>query len=164
VFDLVTNWQLWVILGFLLLIVEMFTPGFVLACFAVACIPPAVMTYFRVFDIRTQLMVFGVSTLLVFFFLRPAVLRFLTNRKETRESNADALMGRKGTVVKTISSDGTSGGYVKVEGKTWWSFSPEKLEIPEGTRVVVSKVRGASLEVRPEEENDAGIPSGMTER
>ena len=155
-FELLTNWQLWVILGFALLIVEMFTPGFVLACFALACVPPAVMTYFGDFELRTQLAAFGIATLLIFFFMRPAVLRFLSNRKESRTSNAEALVGRKGIVVKTISADSTRGGYVKVDGKTWWAFGPEGIEIGEGAAIVIEKVRGASLEVRLDESDSFG--------
>ena len=155
-FELVTNWQLWVILGFALLIVEMFTPGFVLACFAIACIPPAIITYFEDFDLRAQLAVFGVSTLFIFFFMWPAVLRFLSNRKDARTSNAEALIGKKGIVIKTISPDAAQGGYVKVDGKTWWAFGPEGIEIGEGAGVVVVKVRGASLDVQFEENESSG--------
>ena len=151
VFTLLTNWQIWVILGFLLLVIEMFTTGFLLACFAIACIPPATMTYFGTFELQTQLAVFGVTTLLIFFFMRPTVLRFFSNRRDSRMSNADALIGRKGIVIKPVAEDGTSGGYVKVDGKTWWAFSPDGLGIKEGTSIVVVKVRGASLEVLPEE-------------
>ena len=155
-FELVTKWQLWVILGFVLLIVEMFTPGFVLACFAIACIPPAIITYFGDFELSTQLALFGVSTLLVFFFLRPVALKFLSNRNDSRTSNAEALVGRKGIVVKAISSDAARGGYVKVDGKTWWAFAPEGIEIGEGAGVVVEKVRGASLDVRLEANDSSG--------
>ncbi len=155
-FELVTNWQLWVILGFALLIVEMFTPGFVLACFAIACIPPAIITFYGDFNLRVQLAVFGVSTLFVFFFMRPAVLRLLSNRKDSRTSNTEALIGRKGIVVKSISPDAARGGYVKVDGKTWWAFGPEGTEIGEGTGIVVVKVRGASLDVRLEANESSG--------
>lgn len=145
-------WQIWAVVGVFLLIGEVLTPGFVLACFAIACIPPALMTYFGEFGFQVQMGVFAVSAVAVFFSLRPVVLRYLSSRESRMPSNAEALIGQVGVVVKTIPSDGTSGGYVKVAGKEWWAFDPEGREIPEGTRVVVLKVRGASIEVRPEAE------------
>lgn len=145
-------WQIWAIVGVFLLIGEVLTPGFVLACFAIACIPPALMTFFGEFGFQVQMAVFAVSAVIVFFSLRPVMLRYFSSRESKTPSNAEALIGQIGIVVKTISPDGTSGGYVKVAGKEWWAFNPDGREIPEGTRVVVVKVRGASIEVRPEAE------------
>lgn len=151
-------WQIWAIAGVLLLIGEVLTPGFVLACFAIACVPPALMTFLGDFNFQVQMGAFAVSALVVFFSLRPVVLRYLSSRESETPSNAEALVGQIGIVVRTISSDGISGGYVKVAGKEWWAFGPEGRELPVGTRVMVLKVRGASIEVRAEGDNTSPAP------
>lgn len=141
-------WQLWAVAAVLLLVGEVLTPGFVLACFAIACVPPAIMTLFGSFGWQTQMAVFAASSLAVFFFLRPVILRYFSSRESRVPSNAEALIGQVGVVVKTIPAGGTEGGYVRVAGKEWWAFEPEGREIPEGTRVEVLRVRGASIEVK----------------
>ncbi len=145
-------WQIWAIAAVLLLVGEVLTPGFVLACFALACVPPALMTFFGAFGLQVQLAVFAASALAVFFSLRPLVLRYLSSRESETPSNADALVGQLGIVIRTIPAGGTEGGYVKVAGKEWWAFEPEGREIPQGKRVVVLKVRGASIEVAVRDE------------
>lgn len=153
-------WQIWVVAAIILLIGEVLTPGFVLACFALACIPPAIIALRSAFSFQIQLAAFAVSAVLVFFFLRPAMLRFFSSRESRRPSNADALIGQVGIVVRELPADGVSGGYVKVDGKEWWAFLESgqvNEDLPVGTHVRILSVGGASIIVEPDEGNDAAV-------
>jgi len=153
-------WQIWIVAVIVLLIGEVLTPGFVLACFALACIPPAIIASRSTFSLQIQLATFAVSAILVFFFLRPVMLRFFSSRESRRPSNADALIGQIGIVVSKLPADGVSGGYVKVNGKEWWAFlklGQVNEDLPVGTHVRILSVGGASVIVEPNEENDAAM-------
>ena len=82
-----------------------------------------------------------------------SVVRYLSSRESRTPSNAEALIGAAGRVVKEIPADG-SGGYVKVAGKEWWAFHPEGKALAVGTAVVVTAVGGARVEVRSEAETE----------
>ena len=56
-------WQLWVIAGLVLWIVEIFTPGFVIGLFATACLAVAPFAGAGV-SFKMQLLVFGVATVI----------------------------------------------------------------------------------------------------
>ena len=63
-------WQLWVIVGIVLLILEIFTPGFVVACLGIAFLIVAVPAFFG-WDIKWQIVVFCIANLGIFFCIRP---------------------------------------------------------------------------------------------
>ncbi|QTX31788.1 NfeD family protein [Aminithiophilus ramosus] len=144
-------WQVWTLAALLLFIGEILTPGFVLACFALACLVPAAVTLFTPLGFQAQMGLFALSSLAVYVLLRPAVVRYLSSRESRIPSNAEALIGAAGRVVKEVPADG-SGGYVKVAGKEWWAFHPQGKALSVGTAVVVTAVGGARIEVRSKAE------------
>jgi membrane protein implicated in regulation of membrane protease activity len=143
-------WVLWTILGIVLIIAEIFTPGFVLLWFGVGALVAAVAgslglglaSQFLTFILVSTALTALSRTIFVNYFARPdeggAGLR----------SGADALPGQVGTVV-TSSSGALQEGAVKVFGSVWTAYPAEGEEpLEAGDRVVVESLRGASIYVR----------------
>lgn len=136
-------WQTWVVAGVILLIFEVFMPGFVTGCFGVGCFAAALASYFG-FGYIVQTIVFCIVSLGLFLTIRPIVRKHLYNTGDTAKTNVDALIGLVGLVDETIDPDGDS-GRVKVGGDDWRAVSLDDVLIEKGKKVVVKKVEGTKV-------------------
>lgn len=86
------------------------------------------------------------------FTIRPLLLKTLKRGGDPAKSNVDALYGMRARVTTEITE---LGGYARLSnGETWTArLAPDQEGTPiaEGTRVVVTRVDGATVEVAPEE-------------
>ena len=139
-------WHIWIIIGILLLILEMFTVDFLFAAFAAACVAAGVAA---AADASTnwQVAVFIIVAVIVLVVLRPIIKRHLYKRSDPRKTNADAMLGRIGTVVETVGPENNP-GRVKLGGEEWRSVSNDGTTLAEDTRVEVTDISGATLTVR----------------
>ena len=144
------TWILWTILGVLLVIAEVFTPGFVLLWFGVGALAAALASLlglglaaqFLVFILLSTLLTALSRTIFVNYFSRPG------ETGGTLRSGADALPGQVGTVV-TSSSGALQEGAVKVFGSVWTAYPAEgEPPLEAGDRVVVERLTGACIYVR----------------
>ncbi len=146
-----SDWQVWIIAAALLLVAEMFAPGFWLASVAIGCLAAAIAGLLPI-GLLGQVLVFAGSTLGSLFGLRPVLVRRLLHGRGEVRTNVDALVGKTGVVTKQF--DPVTGlGRVQVEGEDWRSASLESagaaLLLP-GTRIVVVQVDGSTLVVDKE--------------
>ena len=141
-------WQVWVIFALLMIIVEVFTTGFVVFCFAFGGIVAALFAVLGV-PMAWQVTVFAVATAATFFFVRPLALRFFA-RKDNVETNAAAIIGRTATVSEAM---GEMGGRVKIDGDDWKAVAEDGALAPGetwavGTKVVILAIEGIIVTVR----------------
>lgn len=143
-------WILWVILGVILIIAEIFTPGFVLLWFGLGAIVAALAALAGV-GYPLQFLLFFVVSIALTAASRTIFTKYLMRESGaggSYKSGADSLPGQVGTVV-TSSQGALSEGAVKVYGSTWTAYPAEGEEpLEAGARVVVESVRGASIYVR----------------
>ncbi|HEV8150310.1 MAG TPA: NfeD family protein [Gemmatimonadales bacterium] len=143
-------WQLWSVIAVLLLIAEMFTGGFWLACVAVGAAAAAVAALLPFAGMLTQTIVFAAGSLLGLIGLRPALTRrFLHSGGRELRSGVDALRGKSGYVTERI-EPGSRPGRVNVEGEDWRGVSLDDSVLEPGTRVMVIQVDGTTLIVEKE--------------
>lgn len=142
-------WVLWTVLGVILVIAEVFTPGFVLLWFGVGAIAAALSAVvgagyplqFLVFFAVSIALTAASRTIFARFFVHP-------DNPEGLKTGAAALPGKVGTVV-TSSRGALNEGAVKVFGSTWTAYPAEgEPPLEAGDRVVVESLRGASIYVR----------------
>jgi len=136
-------WQIWIIAGIILFIIEIFTPSFVAGSVGVGAIAGGIIAAFGL-DINWQLITFAVFTAISLFTIRPIVIRL--SKKNHIATNAEALIGKTGKVIQDI---GENPGYVKIDGDNWRSISIDNITIPSGTLVEVIKIEGITLFVKP---------------
>ena len=136
-------WQAWVVVGVILLIFEIFTPGFVTACFGIGCFAAGIASALGL-GYLVQTVIFCSVSLVLFFTIRPIVKKHLYNTNESIKTNTDVLIGLVGLVDETIDPTGDS-GRVKVGGDDWRAISLDNTLIEKGKKVVVKKVEGAKI-------------------
>lgn len=145
-----SNWQIWIVASALLLVAEMFAPGFWLASVAVGCLA-AGLAGLAPIGLLGQVLVFAGTTVGSLFGLRPVLVRrFLHSRGMEVRTNTEALVGKSGVVVQRFDPV-TRLGRVKVEGEDWRGALIEGgAALEPGTRIMVVQVDGSTLLVEKE--------------
>ncbi len=142
---MIEDWHIWIVAGIVLWIIEIFTPGFVAGVFGTACLIAAPFAGTGV-TFKIQLLIFGISTAILFFGIRPFMLKYLYTRKEKVKTNVDALVSKSGLVTEVI--DHASGtGRVKIDGEDWRAVTLDESLVDVGQRVIVREIDGSKVVV-----------------
>lgn len=139
-------WVVWALATLFLFILEVFVPGFFLACLGVGCLCAGLSSIFQT-EPAIQLFVFAMTTLITLFGLRPFFLKYLYKEEDGTRTNTGALIGKNAVVTKEIQP--VHGlGRVKVGGEDWKGESIDGQPIPAGVLVIVERVEGNKVLVR----------------
>ncbi|MCD4797352.1 MAG: NfeD family protein [Candidatus Cloacimonetes bacterium] len=147
-------WMIWVGIGIICMIIEIFTPGFLFMSFGVGAILTGIIESIFTLPISFQILIFIVITFIVFISTRKLSKKIISASSE--ETNIYALKGKSATVVKDIPEDGR--GYVKVGGEEWSAVSEDGKKIGKDKKVTIQNVEGNKLIVtikKDEEEETA---------
>jgi membrane protein implicated in regulation of membrane protease activity len=145
----VSDWQLWFVAAVLLIVAEMFTPGFWLASLAIGAGAAGVLALIPGVGAVLQTITFAVTSLASLAGVRPILVRrFQIGPGAGVRTNVDALLGKVGTVVERIGPGAT--GRVKVEGEDWRGAAYDEAVLEPGTRITVIQVDGTMLMVEKE--------------
>lgn len=137
-----TAWQLWAIGGLVLLIGEVFTPGFVLACFAMGCGAAALLAASKM-GATVQTIAFAAVSFASLFLIRPLFARLFPGGKALK-TNTDALVGKTG-IVSQAPQDAHGTWRAMVDGEDWSVVAIEEGQLAAGRKVKVIKVDGSRL-------------------
>jgi len=144
------TWILWTVLGVILIVAEVFTPGFVLLWFGVGALTAALAGLVGITSLPLQFLIFALVSTALTAASRTIFVNYFSRERTDSDlkSGVDALPGKIGTVV--ISSDGAlNEGAVKVFGSIWTAYPVEGEEpLEAGERVAVDRVQGSSIYVR----------------
>jgi len=139
-------WHIWIIISMVLLIVEIFTPGFVLACFGLGAIGAGITSLLSDSlkeSLEIQLLVFAFICVLSYIFIRPIALRYL-NRDNGFKSNVDVLKGKRATVSQAFDLK-IMRGRVKIDGDDWRAETTTEQKLKIGDIVEILKVESNTL-------------------
>ncbi len=136
-------WHIWIIASIALFIIEIFTPSFVAGSIGIGALFAGIAAGIGL-DTNWQLVAAAAFTAISFFTVRPVVIKL--SKKNVLETNVDALIGQTGIVIEEI---GDTHGYVKIHGDNWRSFSEDGNPISKDTKVVVTKMEGNKIYVKP---------------
>ena len=142
-------WVLWIVLGVVLIIAEIFTFGFVLFWFGIGALAAA-MTAWLGFGFGLQFLVFAVASVGLTAMSRTIFANYYSHGdSDLIKTGVDTLPGQVGTVT-TMSRGALNEGAVKVYGSTWTAFPVDSsTPLIEGEKVMVDRVEGSSIYVRP---------------
>ena len=135
----------WVIVMALAAFVEAATPVLVSIWFSVGALVAMLAAYFGA-SLTVQLLLFVFVSIAALVGARPLAKRFVD--PHIVPTNADRLLGAKAQVTEEIDNEHASGA-VYIDGKTWTARSEDGDIIPAGEQVVVIRMEGVKLFVRP---------------
>ncbi|MDA3814167.1 MAG: NfeD family protein [Candidatus Cloacimonetes bacterium] len=130
-------WIIWVAIGIICIIIEIFTPGFLFLSFGVGAIITGLAALI-IPSLTFQILTFAIVTLIVFILSRKFSKKLISNNYE--ETNVKALIGKTGKVTQEIPAN--EKGYVKIGGEEWAAVSKDNREIKKDARVTVNNIDG----------------------
>ena len=122
-----------------LVIIELLTYGLYFAALAVAAVVPLLLALLGL-DLWIQGLGFLLAAIVALIFVKP-ITKKLQGEKPERLTNSESLIGKEGLVIEAVDQHS---GQVKVWGETW-SAKTTTGSIPEGTKVVIEQIDGATL-------------------
>ncbi|MCH5149181.1 MAG: NfeD family protein [Spirochaetales bacterium] len=145
-------WLIWLIIGILLIIGEIFTPSFFMILIGISSLFAGIVAFFVPANlIFIPLCVFAVSTALLLIYLRPICLKYLYD-KNALSSNVDAMKGKILTAETKI--DGTNNGTVKLYADLWKARTEDESVIEAGEKVCIVRVEGNTVIVSKKSDSD----------
>ena len=140
-------WSYWLILALFFMVLEAFTVGFLVFWFGIGAIF-ALVASLLTSNAIIQCTVFIVSSTLLLFATKPLVKKLTKNDKEVK-TNVYSVINKRGKVIVDIDPDDST-GQVKIAGDVWSAKSSDNKRISKGTNVIVEKVEGVKVIVKPE--------------
>ena len=136
--EILTMWQIWLIIALITFIIEIFSNTFVFLCFCLGSLCSALSVVFTD-NLIIQLVVFAVVTLISLFFIRPLMKKVFFKHSDKQKLNIDALEGKTGRVLEEINPQKNS-GRVLVYGDDWKAESEDQSIIAVDSQIEVVKV------------------------
>ncbi len=140
------QWHWWAGLAILLLIAEIFVPGFFLLCLGVGGVGASITAAIGLGS-GPQLIAFSVFSLLAFLTIRPVLMKRMWNAPDVR-TNVDALVGQRGRVTQDF-DPGLRLGRVAAAGDDWRAECVNDRTLRVGDLVEVVRVESNTLIVKP---------------
>jgi membrane protein implicated in regulation of membrane protease activity len=138
----------WFIFAAIFIIGEMFTAGFFLACFGVGAIVAGVLSMVDLGPVW-QWAAFVVVSGILFAASRRFAEKF--SKKQPPGIGADRFIGKEGIVLEEIDNAENTGS-VRIDKEIWRADSESGKIIKKGRRIVVVRLDGTHVVVKPKEE------------
>lgn len=139
-------WHIWLLAAIFLFMIEIFMTSFVAVCIGIGALVTGIGAYIGL-DLTQQFLLFAVFTFLILFFVRPFAKKFIFKSNDPTTTNADALLGKKATVVEPMDTN-KQNGRVEIDGDNWKATSFDGKPIMRGQIVTVVSYDSIVLTVK----------------
>jgi membrane protein implicated in regulation of membrane protease activity len=134
----------WIVLGVLLAVAEIFTATLFLIMIAVGAFAAAGAAALGA-GVGVQALVFAATSALTVFAVRPMIKKHTALGADDTPMGVEAMEGSTALVLEQVDADS---GVVKIDGETWRARSFDATQVIEpGERVRVMQVKGATAMV-----------------
>ena len=140
------QWHWWAAAGLVLLIAEIFVPGFFLLCLGIGCGGGSIAAALGM-GTSVQLLAFSVFATVAFFTIRPTLMKRFWKGGDTK-TNMDAVVGKRGKVSQDFDPS-LRLGRVAVAGDDWRAECTTDRALRIGDLVDVVRVDSNTLVVKP---------------
>lgn len=130
---------IWLIAAILLMIGEIYTPGFFLFCISIGALSAAI-TALITESILIQIYVLIIVLIISVLLLRPVLNKFFAKEKRT---NSQRMLGMCVVVEERITKK--QRGRVRVNGESWFAVSDDTIE--QGEKAIIDEIDGLTVKV-----------------
>ena len=145
--DLFTNvevWQIFVVVGLILSISEVFIPGFVMLPAGLGFLLASLFVSLTDSTAYQLFILACCEALVLAYFFK--VIRPKFTSKDNYKSNADSMIGKTASVIQEIR--GNNAGYVKLYGDEWRAISSDGSDYAVGESVEIQGIDGNKVIVK----------------
>ena len=140
----------WLALFVILLIIEIITVGLTTIWFAGGALVATVASGLGASQAVQWILFFAVSVILLIF-TRPVAMKYFN--KETIQTNANSLIGKKAVVIQDIDNLAQT-GQVRINDIEWTArTADDSQKIGKGAVVLIEEIRGVKLIVKQNKED-----------
>lgn len=125
---------IWIIIGFILFLLEFVLPGLILFFFAVGAWIVAILCLFIDLSINQQLIIFLIGSIASVLLLRKSLSKILLKRKLSSSLLEDEFLGKIAKAETAISPG--ENGKVDFKGTTWQAASEDTIEKGEQVKII----------------------------
>ncbi len=144
-------WHIWIIIGIIFFIIEIFTPAFFFASLGIGAFITSIAAYYD-YSMTAQISALSGGTFIVFIGVRPLLKLLQSAKGDNRTTGIDALIGQKAIVIKQI-DNANNWGRIKLGGEEWKACSINGEILEESYMVVVEKIEGVTAYVKQTDNN-----------
>jgi membrane protein implicated in regulation of membrane protease activity len=139
-----SSWQLWVVTGLILVVLEAKLSGYIMLWFGVGAFAAALLASLGL-SFNIQLLTFNVLSVALLLSSRTLFRRFFMRDASSVRHGVEAMLGSEAVVVERVPGDGF--GTIRINGELWTARSLDG-SIDEGEIVRVENLEGLKLTVR----------------
>jgi inner membrane protein len=142
------EWWIWILLGLLLLLAELLTPGgFYIIFFGIGALVVGVLAGFNAAGpLWFQFILFSILSVLTLWLFRGKLLQLTQGE---RRENVDSLVGETAVATEEIHLNAV--GKAELRGTSWNARNVGDKPLTRGQRCVVERVEGLTIFVRAEQ-------------
>ncbi len=140
---------IWIVIGIVLIVLEIFTAGFFIACVGVSALVTGLFAFLMPENYLFQWGLFALFNAIMFAYVRKIVIKYLYKNKDVK-TNIYGIIGKEGIVEEDIDPN-SSKGYVKIYGDMWKARSENGEIIHKGEKVIIVSVEGNEVKVKKSE-------------
>lgn len=124
---------IWILIGFVLFVLEFIIPGLILFFFAIGAWIVAIVSLFIDLTLNEQLIIFLISSLLSILLLRKWAAKVMWKRKHSSELLDDEFIGKTAVAESDISPN--NNGRINFKGTSWEARSDDNISKGENVTI-----------------------------
>lgn len=132
----------WLALAVIFIVIEIFAPGFIFACFVIGAVAAGV-TATMSDSYLLQIIIFAVVSLVLIPLTRPLANKI--TKPSPVISNVDGLIGKTGYVKSEVSD---TAGQILIDNQVWQARSDTTIEVDKKIKII--GIEGATMKVEEE--------------
>ena len=138
-------WVIWIIVGAIFVIAEIFSASFFAGPIGFGCIVAAILAEQEA-STAVQFASFSITTVIMLLAIRPIVLKMLQNKPDEQVSGIETYVGKQGRITEAV--DPQSGtGRIKIGSESWRAISDKNIIIEEESLATVVRIEGSKAVV-----------------
>ena len=138
-------WVIWIIVGAIFVIAEIFSASFFAGPIGFGCIVAAILAEQEA-SAAVQFASFSITTVVMLLAIRPIVLKMLQNKSDEQVSGIETYVGKQGRITETV--DPQSGtGRIRIGSESWRAISDKNIIIEEESLATVVRIEGSKAVV-----------------
>ena len=138
-------WVIWIIVGAIFVIAEIFSASFFAGPIGFGCIVTAILAS-QGASASVQFAGFSITTVVMLLAIRPVVMKMMHGESDEQVSGIETYVGRQGRITETVDSQAGT-GRIKIGGESWRAVSDKNIIIEEESLATVVRIEGSKAVV-----------------